>query len=511
MQQIFHTKMERKDHIKIWIVMTAIMLFCLAGCQAKNIAGMGENEAQAGGRTEGVGENEDQAGARTEGLGKTRDHENIGTTGDQEGAGKTGDQAGNETGCAKTGNNEIPASDGTLKLAVICEEVGGSQKSWIERLVDEYNESHPDMSITIVPFGDAKLREVDKAMAQLSVAIAESDPPDLILLRNITSRLDALVSQGYVEDLTPFAEKSEKVHLEDYYQKVLDCGRKEGVLAVIPKTFAVSTLVTSKKIFDGSNGWTYSQLLDCCMAHGANPLLPTTGPESILFEILRESIDAFVDEDQNKCRFDSEEFKDFLEYVGSYCTWSPHQFEYIDQGERGSALREGKILAGYYAIHGLGELKNIRRDFGDAANFVGFPSKYGTPVYRITMSGDDSFAITSTSNKKEEAWKFMEWYLCKEDEMDKLALCSDRKRMEEEVETAIAGREDVNNGESEMTEEDRETLQILLKYLEPLPDDNAPLYRIVYAEARTYFAGDKTLNEVIDVIQSRATLYMLEK
>ena len=376
MQQNIHAKRKRKDYAKIWILITVIMLFCLAGCQAKNITG--------------VGKTKDPAGTKT---------------------GNNGDPASTETV-----NGGSASSDGTLKLAVVCIEVGGAQKSWIEVLVDEYNESHPDVPITIVPYGDAKLMEVDKNMAQLSVAVAGDDPPDLILLQNITSRLDPLVSQGYVEDLTPFAERSEIVHLEDYYQKVLDCGRKEGVLAVIPKTFAISTLVTSKNIFDGNSGWTYSQMLYCCKAHETSPLLPGSSPEMLLFEILRESVDAFVDEDQNKCHFDSEEFKSFLEYVGTYCAWSSRQYEYIDSEEEGSALREGKILAKYEAIFWLSELKNIRRDFGHTANFVGFPSKYGRPVYRITMSGDDSFAMTSTSNKKEAAWKFIEWYLCKEDE-----------------------------------------------------------------------------------------------
>ncbi len=69
--------------------------------------------------------------------------------------------------------------------------------------------------------------------------------------------------------------------------------------------------------------------------------------------------------------------------------------------------------------------------------------------------------MTSTSNKKEEAWKFIEWYLYKEDEFDKLDLCADRKRMEEKIEIAIAGRENVNGGELAMTEE-RKMLEIFL-------------------------------------------------
>ena len=32
-----------------------------------------------------------------------------------------------------------------------------------------------------------------------------------------------------------------------------------------------------------------------------------------------------------------------------------------------------------------------------------------------------------------------------------------------------------------------------------------------FTEARTYFSGEKSLDEVIDVIQDRATLYMQEK
>ena len=478
MDRLLQKKTAMRLRKALLLMAMVIVLFCLAGCQAK--------------KEEKVGNCQEKNG---ESMGKTEDH--------------AGSEKGNN-GINETGNNGSSDSHGMLKLAVVCVEVGGPQKSWIEVLADEYNKNHLDAPVTIVPFGDAKLMEVDKAMAQLSVAIAGDDPPDLILLQNVTSRLDPLVSQGYVEDLTPFAEKSEKVHLEDYYQQVLDCGRKEGVLAVIPKTFAISTLVTSQNVFDGSTGWTYSQMLDCCKAHETNPLLPGSSPEMLLFEILRESIDAFVDEEQNKCHFDSEEFKAFLEYVGTYCAWSSRQYEYADQGES-STFREGKILAKYEAIFWLTELKNIRRDFGDIANFVGFPSKYGTPVHRITMSGDNSFAMTSTSNKKEEAWKFIEWYLYKEDEYDNLELCADRKRMEEKIGIALAGRENVNDGEPAMTEEDRETLEILLEHLEPLSDDDIPLYRIAYAEARTYFSGDKTLDEVIDVIQNRATLYLQEK
>ncbi|MBR3470377.1 MAG: extracellular solute-binding protein [Lachnospiraceae bacterium] len=399
-----------------------------------------------------------------------------------------------------------------LKLAVVCESVGGKDKSWVEYLVYEYNKTHPDVVITLMPYGEA-FSKTDIPMAQLTAQINGEDPPDLILLRNITDNLDALAIKGYMEDLTPYAEKSETVHLEDYYPKVLECGRKEGVLVCIPKYFEIDTVITSKNYF-GDATWNYPQLLDFCNAHPNSRFYHNTSPEMLLATLLRESIDYFVDEDQGKCHFDSEEFKSFLEYVGSYSAWGSRTFDPIDSEDYVSSLSDGKVLAWYFYVRNLSNLKDVRMDFGDTANFVGFPNKGGRPVHRIWMD-HSTFAITSTSDNKEGAFQFLEWYLALDEDpvltIDPLRLCANRKEMEEKIEIAIAGRENINGGAPDMTEEDLKTLRILLEGLEPLPDDNLPLYRIAYAEARTYFSGEKSLAEVIDVIQRRATLYLQEK
>jgi len=415
---------------------------------------------------------------------------------------------------SKTESGEVTASSRELKLAVVCEPVGDKNKSWIECLVYEYNKSHPDVPITIMPFGEA-YASTDIPMAQLTVAIAGDDPPDLILLRNIENRLDALAFQGYLEDLTPYAQKSETVHLEDYYQKVLECGRKEGILVTIPKSFQIDTIITSKNYY-GDTAWTYPQLLDYCNAHPNSRFYLNTRPDMLLASLLRESIDYFFDEDQGKCYFDTEEFRAFLEYLGSYTTWGSRTFDPIDPEDDASAFREGKVLAMHYFVSYLFDLKDLRLDFGDAANFVGFPNKGGRPVHRIVLSSSFSpIVITSTSRNKEGAFRFLEWYLdLDEDPMmqhDFLNLCANRKKMEEKIEMALAGQGGVGNGEPDVTKEDIEALNALLDGLEPMPDDNDPLYKIVFAETKPYFSGDKTLDEVIDVIQSRATLYLQEK
>ena len=422
-------------------------------------------------------------------------------------AGKGGEKA------SKTESGEGTASSRELKLAVVCEPVGDKDKSWIECLVYEYNQTHPDMQITIMPFGEA-YGKTEIPMAQLTAQIAGDDPPDLILLRNIEDRMDALAFQGYVEDLTPYAEKSDSVHLEDYYPKVLECGRREGILVTIPKSFQIDTVITSKNYF-GDDTWTYPQLLDYCNAHPNSRFYLNTRPDMLLATLLRQSIDYFVDEDQGKCHFDSEEFRAFLEYAGSYSAWAGRTFDPIDPEDYAGALRDGKVLAVHYTFSYLRNLKDVRTDFGDAANFVGFPNKDGRPVYKVRLEAYFSpFAIASTSSNKEGAFRFIEWYLALDEDtlaIDPMLMCANRRRMEEKIEMALAGWEGYENGEPMMTEDDEETLEILLEGLEPLKDVNDPLYKIVYTEARTYFSGEKTLDEVIDVIQKRATLYLQEK
>ena len=418
---------------------------------------------------------------------------------------------------SKTESGEVTASGRGLKVAVVnvgVEIKGG--KSGIEILAEEYSKTHPDTPMTLVTFGEGNTISMDVAMAKLSAEIVGDDPPDLIFLQNITDRLDALASQGYLEDLTPYAEKSESVHLEDYYPKVLECGRKGGILACIPKSFTIETLVTSKNYFGDAKTWTYSELLDFCNAYPNSRFLHRIMPEMVFGQVLRDSIEYFVDEDQRKCHFDSEEFRAFLEYAGSYSAWAGRTFDPIDPEDYASALRDGKVLAVNYDVSQLRHLKDVRKDFGDAANFVGFPNKEGRPLYRAVLETSFSpFAIASTSGNKEGAFRFIEWYLNLDDnpvlQFDTLPLCANRRKMEEKIKIALAGQEGYENGEPVMTEDDVKTLRILLEGLEPTSDDIAPLSQIVYSEARTYFSGEKTLDEVIDVIQKRATLYLQEK
>ena len=56
---------------------------------------------------------------------------------------------------SQTEVGEVMAFGRELKLAVVCEPVGEKDRSWVELLVYEFNKAYPDVSVTLMPFGEA--------------------------------------------------------------------------------------------------------------------------------------------------------------------------------------------------------------------------------------------------------------------------------------------------------------------------------------------------------------------
>lgn len=61
-----------------------------------------------------------------------------------------------------------------------------------------------------------------------------------------------------------------------------------------------------------------------------------------------------------------------------------------------------------------------------------------------------------------------------------------------------------------MEEEEKKQLLRLIETASLNDAIDYTLYNIVLEEAQSYFAGDRTLDEVIDIIQRRASLYIAE-
>ena len=86
------------------------------------------------------------------------------------------------------------------------------------------------------------------------------------------------------------------------------------------------------------------------------------------------------------------------------------------------------------------------------------------------------------------------------------------KKLEEQDKSYNMTWDDVEITVDKVTDKDIEMLRKLIGEIDSIASDrqNTSLMNIITEEAEAYFKGQKTLNEVTDIIQSRATIYVNE-
>ena len=199
-------------------------------------------------------------------------------------------------------------------------------------------------------------------------------------------------------------------------------------------------------------------------------------------------------------------------------------------------MQNDKLLLEQVYMHNLGELQICAAEFGEDVTFIGYPTTDGS-VSNLLVFDSANLALVSGSDDKEGAWKFMEYYLDLDDEMYSHGLPSQKKRLEELMQECMTEHymTDENgqmlkdeNGQpiplglgstwygdwsydyhlSTKEEMDQEYAVITSAKVSGGIDDQ--ILTIIREEAAAYFEGQKTVDAVADIIQSRVQLYVNE-
>lgn len=128
--------------------------------------------------------------------------------------------------------------------------------------------------------------------------------------------------------------------------------------------------------------------------------------------------------------------------------------------------------------------------------------------------------IMANSDKKEACWDFLEYYILDEDNLSTVGFPT-QKKMYEKYKKGYLERANHNISERKDYEYAREALQVTyedIELVDGLIDKSVGLQGIfdetvlamIGEETTAFYEGQKTLEEVIDIIQSRIMIYMNE-
>lgn len=407
---------------------------------------------------------------------------------------------------------------------------------------------------------------------KLNTEMLSGKLPDMIDINTYSMPIEQYAAKGFLTDLYELIDADPDMSRESFVQPVLKALESaDGKLYQLPQTFAVDTAIALDKVVGEYDTWNLAAVKDAMtkLQDGATVFDVYRTKSDILSTCISRNIDAFVDWENGAAHFDSDEFKALLEFANSFP--DTYDWENADEEDQDSAqnrMNAGKQLMSSFYVPSLEDILYQLTGYNGKVKFVGYPSEDGTSNHAFQIDG--AIAISSTCADKTAAWNFMKQFLNEEYQssyniwsfpINQAAFDAKLKEMmTEEYQTDDNGNvmKDDNgnpiripkvtyytdgngtmtgystgnggvavmqasadgsvemgeNGEVNvyaMTQEQADEILGLINATTAVYGYDESIMGIITDEAAPYFAGEKSLDDTVNMIQSRVNLYVAEQ
>lgn len=412
------------------------------------------------------------------------------------------------------------------------------QINYIDKAVKEFNEADNGYRIEIIEY-DHTL----DASEMLEGTANSLDLTDFELIQSLinTTEIDLVASWAFAEesnyrllqqkgafaDMYKFMENDDEINTQTLNSHVLQLNEIDGELRSIPTFYTANALGGNPDYVGTKINWTIDELIshwekmpDNATIHGGRT------KEWAYYQVVRESLMQYVDFENAKVYFDSPDFRKALEFCNT--------FDYNDR-QKTDYDYDAPDFCYECNIFSFSSLATL--DFGSEnpkIAFVGYPSSNGKGAYLRSFGQCFSISAKADENKQKGAWEFIRTFFTEEWQEENALSYSDRakgyasenafcmnKQANENIKNNV-----VNKKYSPPTFESKgetfttyfptlEDCNALEEYLNTIDrwEVNIPtgIYEAITEEIFTYFAGEISIDECIDRIQSRTSIWISEQ
>lgn len=364
--------------------------------------------------------------------------------------------------------------------------------------------------------------------AQLNKDIISGNMPDILLLDE-SMPIESYIEKGLIADVDSLIAEDEELSQEEFLDNVFEAFRIDGKLYYVLPSFSARIMMGKTSLLGDKTGWNMQEFMETVNAlpEGTQAISGLTR-EYFTYLLLQYCGNEFVDMASGKCHFDSPEFKSLLEYAKTL----PEEIEREENQEEywmnyQSQFREDKTFLMETYLNTLQDMSYIMNGyFGEDVTFVGFPTedKNGSVVMK-----DVSFAVSAKSANRLGAWEFVRYYLTDEYQRTlewRLPVSKEifMEKANEALDRPYYWNEDGQkeyydnyfeiNGETIVLEplSQKQLDQVVSEILSITKCDyyNENIQNIIMEEAAAFYADQKSVEEVVRIIQSRVQIYMDE-
>ncbi|MDE5892429.1 MAG: extracellular solute-binding protein [Acetatifactor sp.] len=399
----------------------------------------------------------------------------------------------------------------------------------IKAKVIAFNKSSDRYRITLKDYSTYNTSEDWTAgQTRLNSDIISGQMPDIMILTDINNYAN-YVSKGLLADIGGLLKADPELGKLEYLQNVWDAYSVNGKLYVTIPSFSVRTMIAKKALVGEPQSWTMADVeaVVATMPDGAAAFGNMTR-YNFIYQMMSYAGRDFIDVETGKCTFNSQSFMDMLEYAKNMPTEGNIMYE-EDYSYYENQYRENRSLLYDLYISNIKDSKyQVRGYIGEEISFVGFPS---TDSNGSTLSaGNFSFMISAKSGQQDGAWQFVRQFLTEEYQtstefydmpvLKSAFLAKAQEAAERPYWTDENGDrqyyDDTWTVNGEVITLEPFTQEEIDKFCEFICTVNRTAYyndyirNIIVEEAEAFFTGQKNVQEVVDIIQSRAQIYVNE-
>lgn len=335
-------------------------------------------------------------------------------------------------------------------------------------------------------------------MNQLKLDIINGEGPDVVIGLGDTTAMDY---SNYLIDFNELINEDTSFDVRDFFTKAFYAYQNENGLFQIPleiSGFGILTdangLATNEAGFVYSDYQTYVDTLN----DGFDPIELGNDRESYMLFLYSNNEDVFIE--NGVANFDSEAFREMAEYLKNNVT---------ENGLNISIRIPNALwwnMASFY--------EDMQYDeFYRGWDFYGAPSHDGRGPM---LSVFNTAAIATSTCSVDASWSFVKTLLSEEVQVKSIINPINLEAFDAYAHNSfemidIVFQDYGMRNTLDLTEESIDYYRAMLEKIDHASAIDSEIYAIVCEELPAYFYGDKTLDQVIEVINQRAQLILDER
>ena len=346
-----------------------------------------------------------------------------------------------------------------------------------------------------------------------------------------------MAQKGYLEELWPYIENDPDLGREGVLEAPLKAAEVNGGLYMLFGDVSVNTLIGSRDMFGDRWGWTMEEMKEAfaAMPPGATVLQFDATQYKVFRTLMSPMLDQYVDWEAGECHFDNDDFRGMVEFLKLF----PAE---CDARLKPKEIKKRIILDRLDGLQMLETVSFVLVDnaqyynnyFKSGTDYIGYPTADGSPGRSFVPLGS-KLGMSSVCQNKEAAWEFMRKLilprygrntgLLRAIDMEQIRICVNRRDYEDAIYMALKRAKMYKidyhpvppySGGPEWrfyypVQEDADLYERVIATTTGFYWPNEALSDVVWDAIAPCLAGDRSVEDTIDMVQNRVGLYVNEQ